>query len=107
MAARTFSSGHGPEPEDASHLAYIRAGSGARAADAAGMIPISSGILDHHITKFKAGGTTVSAEDEAECRSASHILQHLARRRFWAQSELCNQLWMLQLHRPNGERTDA
>lgn len=72
--ADIFFLGHGPEPEDASHLAYIRAGSGARAMDAAGMIPISAGILDHHITKFKAGGTSVSAEDEAECRSASHIL---------------------------------
>ncbi|HEX8998460.1 MAG TPA: hypothetical protein VGB07_01090 [Blastocatellia bacterium] len=72
--ADIFFLGHGPEPEDASHLAYIRAGSGARAMDAAGMIPISSGILDHHITKFKAGGTAVSPEDEAECRSASHIL---------------------------------
>lgn len=69
-----FFLGHGPEPEDASHLGYIRAGSGARATDAAGMIPISPLILDHHITKFKAGGTAVSDEDEAECRSASHIL---------------------------------
>jgi 6-phosphogluconolactonase/glucosamine-6-phosphate isomerase/deaminase len=71
--ADIFFLGHGPEPEDASHLAYIRAGSGARATDAAGMIPISAGILDH-ITKFKAGGTAVNAQDEAECRRASHIL---------------------------------
>lgn len=72
--ADIFFLGHGPEPEDASHLAYIRAGSGASVTDAAGLIPISAGILEHHITKFKAGGSAVSAEDEAECRRASHIL---------------------------------
>lgn len=69
-----FFLGHGPEPEDASHLAYIRAGSGARVQDAAGLIPISPLILDHHITKFKAGGSAVSPADEAECRRATHIL---------------------------------
>lgn len=72
--ADIFFLGHGPEPEGASHLAYIRPGSGATAADVAGMIPISSSILDHHITKFKAGGSTVTLEDEAECRRATHIL---------------------------------
>ncbi len=72
--ADIFFLGHGPEPEDASHLAYIRTGSGATINDAAGMIPISSGILDHHITKFKAGGSTVNIDDEEECRRASHIL---------------------------------
>lgn len=72
--ADIFFLGHGPEPEDASHLAYIRAGSGATATDIAGLIPISSGILDHHITKFKAGGSTIKPEDEAECRQATHIL---------------------------------
>lgn len=72
--ADIFFLGHGPEPEDASHLAYIRTGSGATATDAAGLIPISPLILDHHITKFKAGGSQVSAEDEAECRRATHIL---------------------------------
>jgi 6-phosphogluconolactonase/glucosamine-6-phosphate isomerase/deaminase len=69
-----FFLGHGPEPEDASHLAYIRAGSEATVNDAAGLIPISSLILDHHITKFKAGGSAVSEADEAECRAATHIL---------------------------------
>lgn len=69
-----FFLGHGPEPEDASHLAYVRAGSGAAVNDAAGLIPISPLILDHHITKFKAGGSTVSEADEAECRRATHIL---------------------------------
>lgn len=72
--ADIFFLGHGPEPEYASHLAYIRTGSGATATDAAGLIPISPLILDHHITKFKAGGSQVSAEDEAECRRATHIL---------------------------------
>lgn len=72
--ADIFFLGHGPEPEDASHLAYIRTGSGATATDVAGLIPISPLILDHHITKFKAGGTAVSSDDEAECRRASHIL---------------------------------
>jgi hypothetical protein len=42
--------------------------------DAAGLIPISPLILDHHITKFKAGGSAVSEADEAECRRATHIL---------------------------------
>lgn len=69
-----FFLGHGPEPEDASHLAYIRAGSGARVNDAAGLIPISPLILEHHITKFKAGGSAVSDTDEAQCRAATHIL---------------------------------
>jgi hypothetical protein len=69
-----FFLGHGPEPGDASHLAYIRAGSGATVIDAAGLIPVSSTILDHHISKFKAGGSAVSEDDEAECRRATHIL---------------------------------
>ena len=38
------------------------------------MIPISSSILEHHINKFKVGGSTVTAADEKECRSATHIL---------------------------------
>jgi 6-phosphogluconolactonase/glucosamine-6-phosphate isomerase/deaminase len=69
-----FFLGLGPEPEAASHLAYIKPGSGATAADVAGLIPISESILEHHITKFKAGGTEVSEADEAECRAATHIL---------------------------------
>ncbi len=69
-----FFLGHGPEPDNASHLAYIRSCSGANAESIAGMIPISPQILEHHITKFKAGGTTVDPEDEAECRRATHIL---------------------------------
>lgn len=72
--ADIFFLGHGPEAEDASHLAYIKPGSGATAADAAGLIPISPSILEHHVSKFKAGGSAVSAEDEAECRRATHIL---------------------------------
>ncbi|HVG38079.1 MAG TPA: hypothetical protein VM870_02260, partial [Pyrinomonadaceae bacterium] len=69
-----FFLGHGPEPDAASHLAYIKPFSGATAADVAGVIPISPSILEHHITKFKAGGSFVSPEDEAECRRATHIL---------------------------------
>lgn len=66
--------GLGPEAGAASHLAYIKPGSGAEITDLAGVIPVSSSILEHHITKFKAGGSGVSAADEAECRQASHIL---------------------------------
>ncbi|MBA3441734.1 MAG: hypothetical protein H0T92_17890 [Pyrinomonadaceae bacterium] len=69
-----FFLGHGPEPDDASHLAYIKPKSGATAADIAGIIPISSSILEHHITKFKAGGSSVDADMEVECRRATHIL---------------------------------
>jgi hypothetical protein len=52
----------------------MKPGSGARFDDVAGIIPISESILEHHISKFKAGGSSISAEDEAECRSATHIL---------------------------------
>ena len=69
-----FFLGMGPEAGAASHLAYIKPGSGAQASDLAGVIPISPSILEHHIGKFKAGGSTVTAEDEAECRAATHIL---------------------------------
>ena len=69
-----FFLGLGPEAGAASHLAYIKPGSGASADDLAGVIPISSSILEHHINKFKAGGSAVSAADETECRSATHIL---------------------------------
>ncbi len=69
-----FFLGHGPEPGDNSHLAYIRSGSGASASDMAGLIPISQLVLDHHITKFKAGGMPVSAADEAQTRQATHIM---------------------------------
>lgn len=69
-----FFLGHGPEPGDASHLAYIKPDAGATVIDVAGIIPISSSILEHHITKFKAGGSQAKEEDEAECRRATHIL---------------------------------
>ncbi len=69
-----FFLGMGPEPGEASHLAYIKPGSGAAAGDVAGVIPISSSILEHHINKFKVGGSHVTPEDEAECRAATHIL---------------------------------
>lgn len=69
-----FFLGFGPEAEAASHLAYIKPNSGAINADVAGIIPISSSILEHHIGKFKAGGSQISEADEAECRRATHIL---------------------------------
>jgi 6-phosphogluconolactonase/glucosamine-6-phosphate isomerase/deaminase len=69
-----FFLGLGPEAGAASHLAYIKPGSGAAASDLAGVIPISSSILEHHIKKFKVGGSTITAADEEECRSATHIL---------------------------------
>jgi 6-phosphogluconolactonase/glucosamine-6-phosphate isomerase/deaminase len=69
-----FFLGLGPEAGAASHLAYIKPGSGATYNDVAGVIPISESILEHHIRKFKAGGTIVSEADEAECRAAKHIL---------------------------------
>lgn len=69
-----FFLGLGPEAGGASHLAYIKPASGATYNDVAGLIPISESILEHHINKFKAGGTLVTAADEAECRAAKHIL---------------------------------
>lgn len=69
-----FFLGLGPEAEAASHICYIKPGSGARQEDIAGIIPISSSILEHHISKFKAGGSEIGEADETECRSATHIL---------------------------------
>jgi 6-phosphogluconolactonase/glucosamine-6-phosphate isomerase/deaminase len=69
-----FFLGLGPEANAASHLAYIKPNSGARACDIAGIIPISPSILEHHITKFKVGGSDISEADERECRAATHIL---------------------------------
>ena len=69
-----FFLGLGPEAGGASHLAYIKPGSGAAYNDVAGLIPISESILEHHINKFKAGGTVVTEADEAECRAARYIL---------------------------------
>ena len=66
--------GLGPEAGGASHLAYIKPGSGAQANDIAGLIPISQDILEHHVKKFKVGGAATNETDEAECRRASHIL---------------------------------
>lgn len=69
-----FFIGHGPEENQASHLAYIKPFSGAQSHHIAGLIPISSSILEHHISKFKAGGSVVNESDEKECRSAEYIL---------------------------------
>ena len=69
-----FFLGLGPEAEAASHLCYIKPGCGACFNDFAGIIPISPSILEHHIAKFKVGGSSVSEEDERECRNATHIL---------------------------------
>lgn len=69
-----FFLGFGPEANAASHLAYIKPDSGATVSDVAGIIPISQTILEHHIGKFKAGGSAVNERDEAETRAATHIL---------------------------------
>lgn len=69
-----FFLGLGPEANAASHLCYIKPGAGARFGDFAGIIPISSSILEHHVTKFKVGGSDISEADEVECRDATHIL---------------------------------
>ncbi|WNH09941.1 hypothetical protein [Thalassobellus suaedae] len=69
-----FFIGHELEENHASHLAYIKPFSGAQSHHVAGIIPISSSILEHHISKFKAGGSVVNASDEKECRSAKYIL---------------------------------
>ncbi|QDH81003.1 hypothetical protein FKX85_18920 [Echinicola soli] len=69
-----FFIGHGPEENQASHLAYIKPFSGAKPQHLAGLIPISSSILEHHISKFKAGGSVVNENEEKECRSAEYIL---------------------------------
>ena len=69
-----FFLGLGPEAEAASHLCYIKPNSGATFKDLAGIIPISSSILEHHINKFKVGGSEISSDDETECRKATHIL---------------------------------
>lgn len=69
-----FFLGLGPEAEAASHLCYIKPNSGATAEDIAGIIPISESILEHHINKFKVGGSEISTADEAECRNAASIL---------------------------------
>ena len=69
-----FFLGLGPEAGGASHLAYIKPGSGARYNDVAGLIPISESILEHHISKFKAGGSVITEADEVECRAAKQIL---------------------------------
>jgi len=69
-----FYIGLGPETDSAAHVCYIKPGSGATHTDLAGIIPISSSILEHHIGKFKIGGSEVSPTDETECRQATHIL---------------------------------
>jgi len=69
-----FFLGLGPEEGAASHIAYIKPGSRAKAGDLAGVIPISSRILEHHMAKFKAGGVSFNEADEQECRRATHIL---------------------------------
>lgn len=69
-----FFLGLGPEAEAASHLCYIKPGCGATFDDFAGIIPISSSILEHHVAKFKVGGSEISPADEAECRRAAYIL---------------------------------
>lgn len=69
-----FFLGLGPEANAASHICYIKPGSGAGASDLAGVIPISQSIVEHHVNKFKAGGASTNQADEIECRNATHIL---------------------------------
>ncbi len=69
-----FFLGFGPEDQAASHLCYIKPECGAAFGDFAGIIPISPTILEHHISKFKIGGSDVSPSGETECRNASSIL---------------------------------
>jgi 6-phosphogluconolactonase/glucosamine-6-phosphate isomerase/deaminase len=69
-----FYIGLGPEAEANSHLCYIKPHSGATITDYVGVIPISESILDHHLSKFKAGGSAINEADEAECRNAKFIL---------------------------------
>jgi len=69
-----FLMGFGPEDAAASHLCYIKPGCGAEFSDFVGIIPISPTILEHHVSKFKVGGSVISDADEAECRAASYIL---------------------------------
>jgi 6-phosphogluconolactonase/glucosamine-6-phosphate isomerase/deaminase len=69
-----FFLGHGPEAESNSHLCYIKPFSGATLNDYVGVIPISESILEHHISKFKAGGAATNEADESECRNAKFIL---------------------------------
>ncbi|MEQ1646223.1 MAG: hypothetical protein ABL959_22415, partial [Pyrinomonadaceae bacterium] len=69
-----FFLGLGPEAEGSSHLCYIKPGCGASLDDFVGIIPISETILEHHIAKFKIGGSAISEADEAECRNAEFIL---------------------------------
>jgi 6-phosphogluconolactonase/glucosamine-6-phosphate isomerase/deaminase len=69
-----FFLGLGPEANAASHLCYIKPGSGAALEDIAGITAVSPSILEHHISKFKSGGSAVSESDETECRNAKYIL---------------------------------
>jgi 6-phosphogluconolactonase/glucosamine-6-phosphate isomerase/deaminase len=69
-----FFLGLGPEANAASHICYLKPGCGAKYDDLAGIIPISSSILEHHISKFKVGGSEISEADENECRHATSIL---------------------------------
>jgi 6-phosphogluconolactonase/glucosamine-6-phosphate isomerase/deaminase len=69
-----FYIGLGPEANENSHLCYIKPYSGASITDYVGVIPISESILEHHISKFKAGGAATNEADEAECRNAKFIL---------------------------------
>jgi len=69
-----FYLGLGPEANGASHLAYIKPGSGATQRDLGGVIPISTSIVEHHVSKFRAGGSEFTAADEVECRAATSIL---------------------------------
>ncbi|MBK6725634.1 MAG: hypothetical protein IPG58_20940 [Acidobacteria bacterium] len=64
---RSIFLGLGPEAEVASHLCYIKLAA-ELLDDFVGIIPISETIPEHHIAKFKVGGSAISEADEAECR---------------------------------------
>jgi hypothetical protein len=38
------------------------------------LAPTPTRIIEHHIDKFRVGGSVVSERDEVECRNATHIL---------------------------------
>jgi hypothetical protein len=72
----------------------------------AGMIPIYKSVLDHHITKFKVGGATVTEADETECRAATHIMT-LGPASIWEPEESSSQSSMPVRRRPSAPATAA
>lgn len=69
-----FFLGYGSEADYNSHVSYIRPGSAAGFRDLVGLVPISQRILEHHISRFKTDGTTVSQEDEQRLRKVKYMI---------------------------------